>query len=221
MGGPLGPIISFFRPPAYFLPLFCNCLNISYESFGEKNHIGCAIFISILKQNNFFFKFYFKNVNQFNSIQSIYFPSLKTSKHSKKYAYVHHKMEEIQLKAKAWKCYTLLQINRSIQNQKSNKPTNKQTNKHNKQKYNKISYHDKKEYSKQWQTKQFSCFPIRAPLRRCACSSACVDKITKISTEFTRKAKILFYIWNERIKYCKRYHFLHYEVNRSVLHVNC
>ena len=47
-------------------------------------------------------------------------------------------------------------------------------------------------------------------------SSACVDKITKIVTEFTRKDPFLHL--NERIKYCKRYH---YEVNRSVLHVNC
>ena len=37
--------------------------------------------------------------NQFNSIQFIYFPSLKTAKHIKKYAYVHSKMEEVQLKA--------------------------------------------------------------------------------------------------------------------------
>ena len=47
-------------------------------------------------------------------------------------------------------------------------------------------------------------------------SSACVDKTTKIITEFTRKDP--FYIRNKRIKYCKRYH---YEVNQSVLHVNC
>ena len=47
-------------------------------------------------------------------------------------------------------------------------------------------------------------------------SFACVDKTTKIITEFT--CKDLFYIWNEQIKYCKRYH---YEVNRSVLHENC
>ena len=48
-------------------------------------------------------------------------------------------------------------------------------------------------------------------------SSACVDKTTKIITEFTRKDPF-FYIWNKRIKYCKWYH---YEVNQSVLHVNC
>ena len=39
-----------------------------------------------------------------------------------------------------------------------------------------------------------------------------------LKSSLSLHAKILFYIWNERIKYCKRYH---YEVNRSVLHVNC
>ena len=39
-----------------------------------------------------------------------------------------------------------------------------------------------------------------------------------LKSSLSSHAKILFYIWNERIKYCKRYH---YEVNRSVLHVNC
>ena len=36
-------------------------------------------------------------------------------------------------------------------------------------------------------------------------SSACVDKTTKIITEFTRKD--FFYIGNERIKYCNRYYY--------------
>ena len=39
-----------------------------------------------------------------------------------------------------------------------------------------------------------------------------------LKSSLSSHAKILFYIWNERIKYCKRYH---YEVNWSVLHVNC
>ena len=47
-------------------------------------------------------------------------------------------------------------------------------------------------------------------------SSACVNKTLKSSLSL--HAKILFYIWNERIKYCKRYH---YEINRFVLHVRC
>ena len=34
----------------------------------------------------------------FNSVQFIYFPSLKNSKTFKKYEYVHNKMEEAQLK---------------------------------------------------------------------------------------------------------------------------
>ena len=82
MGGPLGPNISFFASPVRtrkdFLPLFfCNCLNISYATFGKKNDIASAIFtlisISIIAQYKslflnrffFFFKFYFKNVNVF------------------------------------------------------------------------------------------------------------------------------------------------------------
>ena len=39
-----------------------------------------------------------------------------------------------------------------------------------------------------------------------------------LKSSLSLHAKILLYIWNEWIKYCKRYH---YEVNRSVLHVNC
>ena len=39
-----------------------------------------------------------------------------------------------------------------------------------------------------------------------------------LKSSLSLHAKILFYVWNEWIKYCKRYH---YEVNRSVLHVNC
>ena len=38
-----------------------------------------------------------------------------------------------------------------------------------------------------------------------------------LKSSLSLHAKILFYVWNEWIKYCKRYH---YEVNRSVLHVN-
>ena len=39
-----------------------------------------------------------------------------------------------------------------------------------------------------------------------------------LKSSLSLHAKILFYVWNEWIKYCRRYH---YEVNRSVLHVNC
>ena len=39
-----------------------------------------------------------------------------------------------------------------------------------------------------------------------------------LKSSLSLHAKILFYIWNEQIKYCKRYH---YEVNRYLLHVNC
>ena len=44
--------ISFFASPVrtrkYFFPLFCNCLNISYTSFGKKkNDIDSAIFTLI------------------------------------------------------------------------------------------------------------------------------------------------------------------------------
>ena len=39
-----------------------------------------------------------------------------------------------------------------------------------------------------------------------------------LKSSLSLHAKIPFYVWNEWIKYCKRYH---YEVNRSVLHVNC
>ena len=39
-----------------------------------------------------------------------------------------------------------------------------------------------------------------------------------LKSSLSLHAKILFYIWNKQIKYCKRYH---YEVNRCVLHVNC
>ena len=39
-----------------------------------------------------------------------------------------------------------------------------------------------------------------------------------LKSSLSLHAKIFFYVWNEWIKYCKRYH---YEVNRSVLHVNC
>ena len=46
------------------------------------------------------------------------------------------------------------------------------------------------------------------PLAVALASSACVDKTTKIITEFTRKD--LFCISNERIKYCNRYNI---EVN--------
>ena len=64
----------------FSLFFFCNCLTISYASFGEKKiDTGRAIFtlITILrnvtklvladvfKQNKFFFKFYFKNMNVF------------------------------------------------------------------------------------------------------------------------------------------------------------
>ena len=38
-----------------------------------------------------------------------------------------------------------------------------------------------------------------------------------LKSSLSLHAKILFYIWNERIKYCNRYH---YEVNWSVLCVN-
>ena len=39
-----------------------------------------------------------------------------------------------------------------------------------------------------------------------------------LKSSLSLHAKILFYIWNEPIKYCNRYY---YEVNWSVLHVNC
>ena len=39
-----------------------------------------------------------------------------------------------------------------------------------------------------------------------------------LKSSLSLHAKILFYIRNKRLKYCKRYH---YEVNQSVLHVNC
>ena len=41
---------------------------------------------------------------KFNSIHL--FSIIKNSKTFKKYAYVHNKMEEVQLEAKAWKCCT-------------------------------------------------------------------------------------------------------------------
>ena len=39
-----------------------------------------------------------------------------------------------------------------------------------------------------------------------------------LKSSLSLHAKILFCIWNERVKYCNRYY---YEVNWSVLHVNC
>ena len=65
-----------------FSLFFCNRLTISYASFGEKIHIGCAVFTLISINQNYcamspnfcwppflkriiFFKFYSKNVNVF------------------------------------------------------------------------------------------------------------------------------------------------------------
>ena len=56
-------------------------------------------------------------------------------------------------------------------------------------------------------------FPNTSAPRGCACQFRMCPLKSSLSL-----AKIFFYIWNERIKNCKRYH---YEVNRSVLHVNC
>ena len=39
-----------------------------------------------------------------------------------------------------------------------------------------------------------------------------------LESSLSLHAKIFFYIWNERIKHCNMYY---YEVNWSVLHVNC
>ena len=83
----LDPAFCFLRlllkREKIFLPLFCNCLNISYASIGEKNDIGCPFsrvisinkhycatwlnlfwppFLKKRKQKTFF-NFYSKNVN--------------------------------------------------------------------------------------------------------------------------------------------------------------
>ena len=74
-GGPLGPNISFFTSSIktrkdfspsffFFFFFFCNCLNISYASFGEKKNDNCS---QILFQNvNVFIFSYF----ELNFIQS-------------------------------------------------------------------------------------------------------------------------------------------------------
>ena len=61
-------------------------------------------------------------------------------------SYVHNKMEEVKLKAKAWKCCAPF-TNKT--GQYKNEITN--TNKYKASKNKILLKHDKKEYSKQWQ----------------------------------------------------------------------
>ena len=70
-------------------------------------------------------------------------------------------MEEVQLKAKAWKCCTPFTNKKfKYKNEKTNKQTNKQTQMQAIKNMIPLK-HDNKEYSKQWQIKQLAIPTIK------------------------------------------------------------